>query len=282
MDKHPMKDNDPIEYEALTDSEEEINGAVDVLKLAFTLEEKRDSDDAQIEVMGEHLGLTQKEMAPYLKWLCRKAARERLTSIARNSKGQVVGVMLSDDLMDLLDDSKQPPSEVLTDKFIIIVDLLMKLDNTFLDTLDPDERRRGRYFHQYMTGILPEYRNKNIAQTLIAKNIQLGREAGFQWVCGEVTGPLIQRTVIGLHGISEAASVIYRDYKNGDDKKPFKNIDQLPIYQHLRAKMKKDNAFGAKFIAYVNNPRCCFVLQRIDRVQNLSLPTAPTLAPKST
>jgi ribosomal protein S18 acetylase RimI-like enzyme len=146
-----------------------------------------------------------------------KALAEGLTIVARNSSGELVGAMLTEDF------GTPPPCGFAgaPARFAPIVALLESLD---------DEYRRthsvvpGSHLHLFMVGVSNSFNGAGIAQTMITVCLTNGAEHGYRLAITEATGPVSQHIFRKL-GFRELLTSSYRDFLH-EGRHPFEPITQ--------------------------------------------------------
>lgn len=169
--------NTSIRYEILTNNANDIENAARVLAETFS----------QGEPMTLKLGLTIEDMLPFTTAVCQQAAKLALSIVAKAENGNVVGVLISNDITT--------PDPELDEKTILklgpILALLEKIDEKLeFNTETP----KGKHLHQFMIGVNsnPQWKGKNISNLLVYLDLVLGEAKGFVDCIAEVTGPISQ------------------------------------------------------------------------------------------
>jgi ribosomal protein S18 acetylase RimI-like enzyme len=163
------------------------------------------------------MGLTHAELARFLDLLCRAAAADGLTIVARTSDtNQIVGALLTDDF-------GTPPA---LDPSAISGTLLPIL--AMLDGLDNDYRKErpivaGRYLHLFMLGVDARFAGRGIAHQLVAECLSNGRRKGYTHAVTEATGVVSQHVFRKL-GFTDRLRVAYQDYR----------YEERPVFASIR------------------------------------------------
>ncbi|KZL50559.1 hypothetical protein A2T98_06715 [Nodularia spumigena CENA596] len=140
--------------------------------------------------------------APY----CRKAIQDRLSIVATNAQGQIVGFIISEPLMTI-----PPYIQEISHKFEPI--------KTFIDELKYSYYL-GRYqyywelfrtLHIIFLGVKEEYKNQKVATNLIKENLKLAKLNYFSLAISEVTG-LKSQNVFRTIGFQEEVTFRYDSY----------------------------------------------------------------------
>lgn len=151
------------------------------------------------------MGLTEAELEQFVRLLCPNAAEEQLTIIAQDQRGQIVGVMLSDDFALPPD----PEPHAFSAKFLPIFSMLEGLDQQYRRdrTIAP-----GRYLHLFMLAVDDRFAGQGIAQRMIDACLENGRRKGFRYAVTEATG-VVSQHVFGKLGFKERFRTSYQDYR---------------------------------------------------------------------
>ncbi len=142
----------------------------------------------------------QEAVEPY----CKKAAQDGLSIVATNSDGEVVGFVISEDLMT------EPSSDIdeTNNKFEAAIALIHDLQSKYT-TKNPVQI--GQALHIFLLGVKEEYKNKKIATTLVTENLKLAKSHNFSVAIAEATGLTSQHIFRSL-GFVEEFAVAYNSY----------------------------------------------------------------------
>ncbi len=184
-----------ITYEILREKylEQAINCVVDV----FT----------SSEPITTAIKITPREFYPFAEIICQKAAKDGLSLIAKHSKtSQVVGAVISEDLSTELSEESW---KNLSEKLNIIPQVLKELHEQY------ETKKKvfaGKLFHIFLLAVNEKYRNIDIANNLIEKNLKLASQEGFSGAIVEVTGNISQH-LFRKYGFEDRCSIEYQTYE---------------------------------------------------------------------
>ena len=184
-----------IVYEVLKD--QDVGGAIHCLTTTFLTGEP----------MTRSLGISPRTFQDLAELICTKAASDGISVAAKDyDTGAMVGCLMSEDFEgELLD----PPDTVPSD-FAPFLALLSSLDENYKKA---HPSYRNDLLHEFMMGVYPEYKGRNIGYHLVEANNQLGRMQGFKGAIAEVPGPISQRIFIDKHHYQVVDAIKYKDFR---------------------------------------------------------------------
>jgi ribosomal protein S18 acetylase RimI-like enzyme len=152
--------------------------------------------------------------------VCQKAADEEISLIAKDQKtGEVVGFIISEDLMNVYSDSL----EGIDNKFESVLSLLSELEENYrkchLVKCVP-------ILHILMFGVQEKYSKRDIATTLVRENLNLAKHHNYEIAIAEATSVGSQQIFCNL-GFTEEFAIEYKSYKF-KDKHIFSSIENPP------------------------------------------------------
>jgi ribosomal protein S18 acetylase RimI-like enzyme len=135
---------------------------------------------------------------------CIKAIEDRLSIVATDFNGQIVGFVISQHLMT------QPPYiKDISDKFEPIQALLYELRYNYY--ISQYYFKLFQTLHIFLLGVKDEYKNQKIATTLIKENLKLAKLNNFSLAISEATGFASQHIFRKL-GFKEEVTFLYDSY----------------------------------------------------------------------
>lgn len=164
-------------------------------------------DTFQDEPMTKALDITKDEFKYLAELYATKAAKERLSIVAKDGDGSVIGFCISEDLIS------GPPEGIYgtNEKFRPIIDLLSSLDENYMES-KPYDMENGDTFHLFMAGVKEPYRSTNVASALIDRSLGLANSRGFSCAIAEATGPVSQHILRDKFGFAEKFAVEYNSF----------------------------------------------------------------------
>ena len=187
-----------ITYELLKEKylEQTINCLVD----AFT----------SAEPMARAIKITPREFYPFAEIICKKAVRDGLSHIAKDSTtSQIIGAIISEDLSTELSEEN---FKNFSEKFGAVFQLLRELHEQY------EIKKKlvtGKLFHIFLLGVKKQdrkYRSGKIAVNLIEKNLNLANQKGFSGAIAECTGNISQNFARKWGG-EHRCSIDYQTYE---------------------------------------------------------------------
>jgi GNAT superfamily N-acetyltransferase len=175
------------------------------------------------ETLCKALGITKDEYYPLAEMICRKAVKDGLSHIAKDSStGEVTGFRISEDFNPESNEETNLIFERVV-KFHPILGLLAQLEHQYMSiqSIEPCPT-----LHYLMVGVKESYRNHNIAKNMMLENQKLAKTRGFKKVIGEFTGIISQHNAFKL-GFKEVIAIYYRDYEY-QGSRIFSHIDSPP------------------------------------------------------
>lgn len=200
-------------------------------------------DTFRDEPMTKALGITKDEFKYLAGIYAKKAAKERLSIVAKDDDdGSVIGFCISEDLIS------GPPEGIdgTDEKFRPIMDLLSSLDENYNES-KPYDMENGDTFHLFMAGVREPYRGTNVASTLIDRSLGLANSRGFSYAVAEATGPVSQHILRDKFGFAEKFSVDYDQFVYG----------------------------GARVFESIREPRSCILMEKRLKKSSIELHQTP-------
>ena len=198
---------DTITYELLQekDLEQTINCLVEVFTSA--------------EPMSIALKITPKESYPLAETICKKAVKDKLSHIAKDSvTSQVIGFVISEDFSTAL---SLENVKNLSEKFKPDFQLLEELREQY--ELDKKIVKR-KLLHSFLWGVKEEYRSRHINSNLVKENNNLAIQKGFSGVVVECSGNISQH-LARKQGFEDRFSIDYQTFEY-QGMKVFKDIKE--------------------------------------------------------
>lgn len=192
-------------------------------------------DTFQDEPMTKALDITKDEFKYLAELYATKAAKERLSIVAKDGDGSVIGFCISEDLIS------GPPEGIYgtNEKFRPIIDLLSSLDENYMES-KPYDMENGDTFHLFMAGVKEPYRSTNVASALIDRSLGLANSRGFSCAIAEATGPVSQHILRDKFGFAEKFSVDYEQFVYGGDR-VFESIREPRSCILMEKRLKKSS-----------------------------------------
>jgi ribosomal protein S18 acetylase RimI-like enzyme len=162
------------------------------------------------------VGLSHSDLEKLVNIFVPKALTECLTITARNSAGEIVGAMLTEDF-----GTGQPPGIAdVPSRFLPIAALLESLDNEYRQThaVGP-----GSHLHLFMLGVSDTHSGLGIAQALVTHCLRNGAARGYRYAVTEATGRASQHVFRKL-GFRELATASYREFVHRGER-AFESIE---------------------------------------------------------
>lgn len=162
------------------------------------------------EAMTVAQGLSVQDFYQYITLLGEWLVEAGLSVIAKDKEsGQIIGALITDDF------ASESPLEVekISDKFAPVFYLLQSLDNSY-----KQDKQIGlyEYLHLYMLAVVPEFRNKGIAQTLVSTALEHGIKQGYKVAVTEAVNRTSQN-IFKKAGFTPRCETSYRQFTyNGD------------------------------------------------------------------
>ncbi|MGM3306937.1 GNAT family N-acetyltransferase [Anabaena sp. WFMT] len=152
--------------------------------------------------------------------VCQKAADEEISLIAKDQKtGEVVGFIISEDLMKVYSDSLKG----IDNKFEPVFSLLSELEENYRQC---HLFKAGQILHILMLGVQEKYTKRHIATTLVRENLNLAKHHNFEIAIADATGVASGHIFQNL-GFTEEFAIEYKSYKF-KDKHIFSSIENPP------------------------------------------------------
>lgn len=176
---------------------------------------------AKGEPLTKILGISMCEFQYFAEIFAAKAVDDELAVFARDREtGRMLGFCLSEDLC-----TEAPAGiERISKKFDPIMAIVTQLDEWFSRV---NHVQKGRFLHIFMTGISKRCRYREVSTTVVAENLQLAKEKGFQAALGESTTTLAARAA-SRNGFEEMHAISYGDF----------NFDGKPVFAGMGARAK--------------------------------------------
>jgi ribosomal protein S18 acetylase RimI-like enzyme len=138
------------------------------------------------EPLGQAARIAAPDFDALLRVLAPKIVPEQLTIVARNTAGEIVGVMLNED-------SGTPPPDgldTLSRSFVPIWDFLHELEVEH--RAGGREPRPGEWLHLFLLAVAEEVCGRGVAQGMVAKSLENAKGRGYSTAVVEATGPASQ------------------------------------------------------------------------------------------
>ena len=198
---------DTITYELL--QEKDLEQTINCLVEVFT--------SAEPVFIG--LKITPSEFYPFAETICKKAVKDKLSHIAKDSvTSQVIGFVISEDFSTTLSEEN---FQNLSEKFKPVFQLLKELHEQY--ELDKQIVKR-KLLHSILWGVKEEYRNRHINSNLVKENNNLAIQKGFSGVVVECSGNISQH-LARKQGFEDRFSIDYQTFEY-QGMKVFKDIKE--------------------------------------------------------
>lgn len=179
---------------------------------------------AQGEPMTATLGIDRADFSRFSGAFVKATAGTGFSTVA-TIDGEVVGAVISDDLMAPLVTEKHPvfsTPQIDMGKWVHILGLLEDLDTRYLSSLKPTPVP-GQLFHQFLAGVASDRTGMGIAQRMCALNLNQGKNMGFQKAVTETTGRFSLKAQL-KNGYERQVSTQYAEFVS-DGQKPFTDCE---------------------------------------------------------
>ena len=175
---------------------------------------------SNFEPIAKTLKISADEFYKFAVQVCRKAADEAVSNIAKDCKtGAIVGFIISEDLMT----PYTVPTEGIDRKFEGVFSLLAELEENYRSC---HQVRTGQVLHILMIGVHEQYTQRHIAKRLVKENLKLAKRNGFEIAIAEATGVASQELFRTL-GFTEEFAIEYKSYQFKGEQ-IFISIDHPP------------------------------------------------------
>jgi ribosomal protein S18 acetylase RimI-like enzyme len=173
------------------------------------------------EPIAKSLKITYPEFRRFAEPYCRKAIADRLSIVATDANGQIVGFVISEPLMTI-----PPYIQEVSPKFEPIQTFLEHLKYSYFGKYPYYYWELFRTLHIFLLGVKEEYKNKKIATNLIKENLKLAQINYFTVAISEATG-LSSQNVFHKIGFQEEVTLGYDSYIFKGEK-IFSSIKESP------------------------------------------------------
>ena len=168
------------------------------------------------EPMTSELGITEEEFEVFSKEICEKATVHQLSIVVRDKESDQ---LIACSIIGIDEDEQSIPE--LTNKFDPIFALLDHLSSSL-----PRIKESEKAAHIFTIAVDEAYQGKGIAKMLLALQINVLKEAGYDYFYGEFTNNRSYQAVLQVvkSDAQNSSKVSYADfcYK---DQYPFKNLE---------------------------------------------------------
>lgn len=165
------------------------------------------------ETIFQVLGITMDEFLIFSEILCKKAAIDGLSFVAKDQQtDQLVGCFIVEDFITILPESM----DRVTSKFEPISTLLGQLDENYKKQHLVQE---NEILHGFMLGVYKDYTGKGIGRNLTQMVYALGKIKKYKGIIAEAIGPISQK-IFYNQGYELIDSVKYAEFEF-KQKKPF-------------------------------------------------------------
>ena len=153
------------------------------------------------------LKITPSEFYPFAEIICKKAVKDKLSHIAKDSvTSQVIGFLISEDFSTTLSEEN---FQNLPEKFGAIVQLIKELHEEYEIN---KKVVKGKLLRPIVGGVKEEYRNRHILSHLHEENQKLAIQEGFSGMVTECTGNISQH-LRRKQGFKDRCSIDYQTYE---------------------------------------------------------------------
>lgn len=160
------------------------------------------------EPLAQVLGITKEEFYPFAEIVGKIAVKEEISHIAKDVEtGEAVGFIISEDLVR--ETNKESP--FLENNFKTFYPIMELLENLETQYMKSREIKKRQVIHCFMVGVRENYRNRNIAKTLLDINLQEAKQKNFSIAICEATGIISQHNAAKM-GFKEIVEIAYKDY----------------------------------------------------------------------
>ncbi|MDJ0842560.1 MAG: hypothetical protein QNK37_39035 [Acidobacteriota bacterium] len=202
---------DGIRYEQL--KQDNLQGAITCVSHSFI----------QNEPMAAHLGITIDEFLHFAGAFYPTLIEPGLSFVAVDEEiDQVVGVRISEDFYDELEESPEIPG--LSPKFFPLFTLLEELGAEYKKT---HNWQHGKYIHMFMIAVEDGYQGRGIAPNMNKMFFRHVKGLGFTHAITEPTGLISQHILKNKFGFKVLHEIKYADFVF-DGEKPFADLLEHP------------------------------------------------------
>jgi ribosomal protein S18 acetylase RimI-like enzyme len=170
------------------------------------------------EPMTKVLGIAKPDFDYFAETFIKKAIKDELSVVAKDSDGKVVGCIVCEDFITDLPEG----IENISPNFNPIITLLSELDEKYKEEKNV---QRGQLLHMFMGGVYKEFAGSGIAFGMTNFIEGYAKSKGFIGAVGEVTGPISQHVYIKQLGYTEISSINYSTFLF-EGEKVFRNITE--------------------------------------------------------
>lgn len=203
-----LHERDGIRYTIL--AETDFDQVAQVVALVFT--------DGSEPVTRE-LGVESRDFVHFVRSLCPKFNRERLSIVARNAAtGEIVGAQLNDDM-----GTEIPNPAHVHESLTPALALLDELDRLYFgdQAVEPNH-----YAHFFFIAVLPQYRGRRIASQLLELSLSIAANNHYKKAVVEATGLVSQHT-LRKAGFEARVEIPYATFEY-DGHRPFQHAKDHP------------------------------------------------------
>jgi hypothetical protein len=173
---------------------------------------------SQGEPMTKSLGIKKSDFDYFAEVFIKKAVKDEVSVVAKDSAGKVIGCIVCEDFITDLPEG----SEKISSSFDPIIALLGELDEKYKveNNVQP-----GQLLHMFMGGVYKEYAGMGVALGMTQFIESHTKSKSFKGAIGEVTGPISQHVYINQLGYKDVSSISYKTFQF-EGKRIFSNITE--------------------------------------------------------
>jgi hypothetical protein len=183
-----------IRYSIL--KEKDFEGAAECISSTFS----------KGEPMTKALGIKKADFDYFAEVFIKKAVKDELSVVAKNSDGKVIGCIVCEDFITDLPDG----IEGISSSFDPIISMLGELDEKYKVE---NNITNGQLLHMFMGGVYKEYAGLGVAAGMTQFIEGYTKSKNFKGAIGEVTGPISQHVYINQLGYKEVSSISYKSFQ---------------------------------------------------------------------
>ena len=187
---------DRISYELL--QEKDLEQTINCLVEVFT----------SGEPVTMSLKITPSDFYPFAEIICKKAVKDGLSHIAKDSAtSQIIGLIISENFSTTLSEEN---FKNIPEKLGAILQLIKELHEEYEIN---KKVVTGKLLHVCFLGTKEQYRNRNIANNLIKKNLNLASQEEFSGAVLKASGKISQH-LFRKYGFEDRCSIDYQTYED--------------------------------------------------------------------
>lgn len=169
------------------------------------------------EPLVKHLNISENEFYPFAEVFCKKAVKDKLSFVAKNHHGNIIGCVITEDMYENI----TLPQD-LTPKFQPILAILEQLTAYALDKFNL-KFKKNEILHGVFEAVDRTYRGTDVAANLIATSVDIAMKRGYKYYYSEVA-PAAYKMLNKVVDYKSLNSIKYKDFLYCDYK-PFAGLE---------------------------------------------------------